>query len=62
MINFTKLSIKIKVSIFVAVILVVVIGLTTMIFSSEVNQRLEKALLASTTLVGRTWSVRSRRR
>ena len=52
MINFTKLSIKIKVSIFVAVILVVVIGLTTMIFSSEVNQRLEKALLASTTLVG----------
>ncbi|MDF1526154.1 MAG: methyl-accepting chemotaxis protein [bacterium] len=52
MINFTKLSIKIKVSIFVAVILVVVIGLTTMIFSSEVNQRLEKALLAATTLVG----------
>ena len=50
--NFTKLSIKLKVSIFIAVILVVVIGLTTMIFSSEVNQRLEKALLASTTLVG----------
>jgi len=50
--NFTKLSIKVKVSIFVAVILVIVIGLTTMIFSSEVNQRLEKALLASTALVG----------
>ncbi len=52
MINFTKLSLKLKVSIFIAVILVLVIGLTTMIFSTEVNKRLEKALLASTALVG----------
>ena len=52
MINFTKLSLNLKVSIFVAVILILVIGVTTMIFSAEVNQRLETALLASTTLVG----------
>lgn len=52
MINFAKLSLKLKVSIFIAVILILVIGFMTMIFSAEVNKRLEKALLASTSLVG----------
>lgn len=49
---FAKLSLKLKASIFIAVILILVIGLMTMIFSAEVNKRLEKALLASTSLVG----------
>ena len=52
MVNFAKTSLKIKAAIFIATILVLVIGLTTMIFSSEVNKRLEKALLASTAHVG----------
>ncbi|UCF88303.1 MAG: HAMP domain-containing protein [bacterium] len=54
MINFTRLSLKVKAAVFIAVILVLVIGVTTMIFSSEVNKRLEKALLATTTLVGQS--------
>jgi methyl-accepting chemotaxis protein len=52
MINFARLSLKLKASIFIATILVLVIGLTTMLFSAEVNKRLEEALLASTALVG----------
>lgn len=52
MTNFGKVSLKIKAAVFIAIILVLVIGITTMIISSEVNKRLKNALLASTALVG----------
>ena len=52
MIDITKLTLKTKAAGLIAVVLVLVIGSTTFIFSSEVNSRLETALLASTALVG----------
>ncbi|UCG39653.1 MAG: HAMP domain-containing protein [bacterium] len=52
MLDLKRLTLKTKAAGLIAVILVLVIGLTTALFSSEVNKRLEKALLASTALVG----------
>ena len=52
MIDISKLTLKTKAASLIAVVLVLVIGSTTFIFSSEVNKRLETALLASTALVG----------
>ncbi|MDF1536485.1 MAG: methyl-accepting chemotaxis protein [bacterium] len=52
MTRISNLTLKTKATSLIAVVLVLVIGSTTFIFSSEVNRKLESALMASTALVG----------
>ncbi len=53
MVNMKKLNLKTKAAILIIAILVVAMGSTTIVFSLEVNRRLETALISTTELMGK---------
>ena len=52
MINFLKMDLRTKTAVFIAIILIVVMGLSTAILTSQATGQLEAALLNSSTLIG----------
>jgi sensor histidine kinase regulating citrate/malate metabolism len=52
MLDMKKMNLKTKAAVFIAIILVLVMGMSNVILTSEVTSRLEAALLTSSTLVG----------
>ena len=54
MLDMRKMNLKTKAAVFIAIILVLVMGMSNVNLTSEVTSRLEAALLTSTTRVGQS--------